>query len=380
MSQTETSQAEKSEVDVIELMIRAWEGRTLIIFTMVICLASSLAWHLVVPNRFTANITVAATAKWPYYEVEQFLSFFNEKMESQQSESPITSETMLKSFVSYFNQRDALKAAIVKHHESFKDGQLQSDELLGSIALNYQLLPKRKSKEYMLTFTTMNPTTSNQILKTTFNSIHRIVRDDIKKALIAFNGTYLLNQKLEQEMLQASIKQRTSQVVNIHDLKIQELKGQIALARHMDISSGPLFSDNQNLVFSTEELMQLGTFPRYLQGYKILEEELRILQSTSIETLIEGDEEILALKQRLNVLQAMEGISSYDTTLQNLAVMQDYFVPIDVNLIDISYTRQRSGLQLFAATGFLGFTIGTILTLLYQAIKVRLKSRNEAAD
>ena len=63
MSQTETSQAEKSEVDVIELMIRAWEGRTLIIFTMVICLASSLAWQLVVPNRFTANVTIAASAK-----------------------------------------------------------------------------------------------------------------------------------------------------------------------------------------------------------------------------------------------------------------------------------------------------------------------------
>ena len=380
MSQTETSQAEKSEVDVIELMIRAWEGRTLIIFTMVICLASSLAWQLVVPNRFTANVTIAASAKWPYYEVEQFLRFFNKKQESQQSESPITSENMLRSFVSYFNQRDSLKAAIIKHHESFKDGQLQSDELLGSIALNYQLLPKRKSKEYMLTFTTMNPTTSNQILKTTFESIHRTVRDDIKKALIAFKSTHLLNQKLEQETLQAKIKQRTSQVVNIHDLNIQELKEQIALARHMDIPTGPPFSDNQNLVFSTEELMQLGTFPRYLQGYKILEEELRILQSTSIETLIEGDEEILALKQRLNVQQAMEGVSSYDTTLQKLAVMQDNFVPIDVNLIDISYTSQRRGLQLFAATGFLGFTIGTILTLLYQAIKVRLKSRNEAAD
>ena len=194
--------------------------------------------------------------------------------------SPINEKSTMNAFVSYFNRRSALKAAIKNHHEIFENAEgtdEELDNLAGGISLGYTLVKDRKGSGYTLFFTTSDVERSNLILTSTIEEIENTIRDEIRNTLVTAKRQILLDQTTRRERLQRLIRERRNQLILQQNDHIRELEEHAALARHLGIEGRTrrywqrtkiiIGTSVRGLPISAGHCNKVATLPAWLQSH-----------------------------------------------------------------------------------------------------------------
>ncbi len=230
--------------------------------------------------------------------------------------------------------------------------------------------PKEIRNNWSITFKTYNPQKYREVLSHLSSEINKKIKIELIETFNIQNKTkkILKDYKLEDinNLLTVSKIDYQKKV----DQRLRFLNEQAAIARQIDIPNNTL--DNQNYYTESETIADIQTEKSYyMRGYKMIEKEIELIKSRSIENGFKNDL-ILTLENEKSILLENKELERIEKLFSDTPIIKsDNFKAANIE-VKKSIIRATNNLTFtLLISTLVGFILGIISVLTYSAIQKR---------
>jgi len=376
----------EDEIDLLGLIVTVWENQLKIYIITVITLIISLGYYSSQNSTYnvTTNIeTISIFEEREYASYNLYLqNFFLDKFGSDE-ESEALYETSLQTinktylvnlFINTLREKNITKDLIKKSNlinkKDYDDNQKYENavsKLVNSINLVRQKKADTDIDYWTINFRTKNINEWNNFL----NSIEKPLNENVRAYLNNSVDQLIVTQKrfltFKIEDLERKISDQKNYTVNT---KLQNAANRIAFLQEQAQIARSLNIEN----FDVDKFNSLGkdsTLLYYTRGYRLIEEEIRLISnlnnsniSLSTNTLEELKTELLISKKNIDRFEEFINETPFKKS--------NNFLAAKVNLLSTNYIDDKIPLKKTVVYAFLlGIILGVFFVVTQKAIKNR---------
>ncbi len=281
------------------------------------------------------------------------------------NQSNITAETLLRDFVTQFNDYEEVRATIRMHSAqflNFEGTDEERDKLEIALALKFSLIPPSKKQDhYMISFEAANEAEGIVILDRVMREVSLSVAKQNLQVLKDKRNAIALSEKNQLDRLYNRIEAKKKAYSYYIKKRILFLEEQAELAAQLDIENGLPSKPAANIMVGMDES------PFYFRGYKVIEKEIHLLETRRKENAIfhiPGYEELL---EQVKSIKASTQIEDIDTAI-SLAPLDDTLRPVSYR-IDLMANKSGNSFRLMLILAFVGLMLSAAFVVVRKSYR-----------
>lgn len=324
------------EIDFLEFIKIIWNGKTIVILTVLISVAIFSFNFVQKPESYNVSINVKPSKA---SEFDQFLlitSFINDhqiinKSKSAFNMSLVTNKEVYNKFIYLLNDHELMMNILKKNRFVKNSISKLSEDDKKSVLYGYSQLIRAKNTEkdfieHTINFEWQNKNEANEILT---HVINLTIQNLAKQIFLDFINRINLYQNIYERK-------------NLS--RIEYLLEQNEIAKELNIANNQINSVN---LYQSNDLLNMNNsednIPYYLRGYKAIEKEIYLIRNRDFET-------IKNLKKYINTLESNAEINW-----------------VELNIYSISVKSTKNFNNHLNVSIILGLIIGVFFVLIYRA-------------
>ena len=265
--------------------------------------------------------------------------------------------------------------------KNFKNDQLYLKKI-EQLALTLKLIPPTSTTKYKkyspkeirnnwsITFKTYNPQKYEEVLSHLSSEINKKIKIELIESFNIQNKTKKILKDYKLEDINNLLTVSKIDYQKKIDQRLRFLNEQAAIARQIDIPNNTL--DNQNYYTESKTIADIQTEKSYyMRGYKMIEKEIELIKSRSIENGFKNDL-IFTLENEKSILLENKELKRIEKLFSDTPIIKsDNFKAANIE-VKKSIIRASNNLTLtLLISTIVGLILGSSSVLIYSAIQKR---------
>ena len=380
------NQLQDDEIDLMELLLRLWDGKWQIIAATFIATTIGFVFSSLQPNSYRVSTTIengSHSVFLPYLSLNDLLREKELLFDSQSNPNGFSfnSVSVFNMFVAEFNDYKEMVGALTSsaHVRKSIEGLSEKDKqrALINLAKSFKLLPPTKNnKKWLLSYTWHDESEGSSLfyaaLQQTLINVQTATANNINELAMAIDtGNTRKLQNLNNMLSLLELQRRETD-----NARIQYLTEQAAIATELGIE--PNLLDKTALSESSQNgdefNFSLSHTPYYLRGSKAINKEIALIRNRSDEEALLMSEGYLEIKQEIILVE--NDLSSNQLKNASKAIANDSptdWVSFDLTLVES--VSQKKSILFIALAAVLGGILGVLFVLISHAVRNYKKAR-----
>lgn len=380
------NQLQDDEIDLMELLLRLWDGKWQIIAATFIATTIGFVFSSLQPNSYRVSTTIengSQSVFLPYLSLNDLLREKELLFDSESNPNGFSfnSVSVFNMFVAEFNDYKEMVGALTSsaHVRKSIEGLSEKDKqkALINLAKSFKLQPPTKNnKKWLLSYTWHDESEGSSLfyaaLQQTLINVQTATANNINELAMAIDtGNTRKLQNLNNMLSLLELQRRETD-----NARIQYLTEQAAIATELGIE--PNLLDKTALSESSQNgdefNFSLSHTPYYLRGSKAINKEIALIRNRSDEEALLMSEGYLEIKQEIILVE--NDLSSNQLKNASKAIANDSptdWVSFDLTLVES--VSQKKSILFIALAAVLGGILGALFVLISHAVRNYKKAR-----